>query len=176
MKFENDTLVVALTAPIGGGVILDSKELGYLNSEGLMQVREAVTNSAQVCVTLESAPCKFQVDLKNISIAEGLLEITNKFQKTIVCRVHKVPYIPQSAELIKMGFISDACYNRGEKLYKKVKFKEWVPDYVRQLVFSTEICGRLVVMNQKDAVEHLPHCVKIIGYLTEDKENKPLFS
>ncbi len=163
-----------LTKKLGTGVMMTAHKAGECDaSEAIAQMR---TLNREAKEAAEGLCVHGATDVTGFSLMGHSYEAASASGVTIMIEAERVVFLPGAEKFSRLGFLPEGRYTNEDYLSEKVSISEGLPLPLRDLLFSPETSGGLLLfMPPEDADEYLRRFPSafIIGH-AEDRREHPV--
>jgi selenide,water dikinase len=151
-----DKDVLFLTKPLGGGVITTAMKAEMASK---VAEREAVMWMSRLnrdaCEAMQEVGAHAATDITGFGLAGHLLEMAESSQVQIEIFAGELRFMREALDYAGMGLIPGGAYRNRDYMQDRVAFTGKIDQAVRDLVFSPETSGGLIIAVAEDKAEAL---------------------
>ena len=165
---------VILTKKLGVGLLMTAHKAGESDAnEAIIQMRKLNKYAKQAA---EGLSVHAATDVTGFSLMGHSYEAAAASGVSIIIDSKLLRFLPGAEEAARFGFVPEGRYTNEDYLEDKVQLPDGIPLHLRDMLFSPETSGGLLLfMSPEDAEEYLKRCSDafIIGRVAEQQE-KPV--
>lgn len=148
--------ILLLTKPLGNGVIATSIKAELASEEAYQEaVRWMSMLNKDACAVMQRIGVNGATDVTGFGFLGHLYELSAASDVAVEVFAEQIPFMTGTLEYAQMGLVPGGAYKNRDYLACKVQFAQDVDPDIKDLLFSPETAGGLLISVSKDKVEQL---------------------
>ncbi len=166
--------VIVLTKKLGTGILMTAHKAG--ETDGREAVEQMRTLNRRAKESADGLDVHAATDVTGFSLLGHSYEVAAASEVSIVIDYSSLQFIPGTENAARFGFVPEGRYTNEDYLEDKVSIPSSMPLYCRDMLFSPETSGGLLLfMSEEDAFSYLDRMESafIAGRVVEKGSERP---